>query len=301
MTFGSVQRFIDVTRDDGLSTAVTRTKAFLEIQATTLEQTYFRRPIGEPRVRTEILGSQMDLDISSSQVARQLAANGIKEPGSVTAYRDLLAALRDNNEIVHIFDVGANIGYFTLIAANVLGSTGQIYAFEPGPNNIRQLKQNIELNNYSQIDIEQIAIGAEQSTMELQLIGDSDIHQMVEVNPSTDGETIEVDVRTLDEFVDSQAVPADEPIVIKMDIEGYEGAAFEGMTDLLESDRPMYILVEIHPVDDSPREDILDALQTHGFELGMVSYDGGQTVTTDAAYDDVRHLNSNTHILAQRA
>lgn len=301
MAFGSVQRFIDVTRDDGLSTAITRTKAFLEIQTTILKQTYFHRPIGEPRVRTEILGSQMDLDVASSQVARQLAANGIKEPGSVTAYRDLLAALRNDNETVHVFDVGANIGYFALVAANVLGSTGQIYAFEPGPNNIRQLEKNIDLNNYSQINVEQAAIGAEQSTMELQLIGDSNIHQMAEVNPNTGAETIEVDVRTLDEFVDSQAIPADEPLVVKMDIEGYEGAAFEGMANLLESDRPMYILVEIHPVDDDPREEILNALETNGFELGMASYDGGQTVTTNATYDDVRHLNSNTHILAQRA
>lgn len=300
MVFSSIRRFITVSREDGFLTAIDRTKAYLGIQATILKQTYFSRPIGEKRVRKNILGSQMDLNVESSQVARQLAETGMKERGSITAYQDLLGSLRDDNETVYVVDIGANIGYFTLTAANVLGPTGRIFAFEPGPRNYSQLKNNIELNNYSQINTKQVAIGSERSIMELQLIGDSNIHQMAEINPGTGKKTIEVDVHTLDEFVESEGIPIDAPLVIKMDVEGYEGEVFEGMTDLLKSDRPIYILVELHPIDDDPRDKILNALKTNGFEIEMASYNGGQTMKKGTTYDEIRRLNSNTHILAQR-
>ena len=50
-----------------------------------------------------------------------------------------------------VVDIGSNIGYYTLIAAKILGSSGKVYAFEPEPNNYELLLKNIEVNGYTNI------------------------------------------------------------------------------------------------------------------------------------------------------
>ena len=55
-------------------------------------------------------------------------------------------------------DVGANIGYFSLLAANLVGTEGTVYAFEPEPGNHELLRKNIELNSYSNIVMIQKAV-----------------------------------------------------------------------------------------------------------------------------------------------
>lgn len=48
-----------------------------------------------------------------------------------------------------IFDIGANIGYYTLLAESLVGPEGRVFAFEPHPENYEKLKENIEVNGYT--------------------------------------------------------------------------------------------------------------------------------------------------------
>ena len=56
-----------------------------------------------------------------------------------------------------VVDVGANVGYFSLLAAELVGSSGKVYAFEPEPGNNGILQQNIEINSLSNIQVEEMA------------------------------------------------------------------------------------------------------------------------------------------------
>lgn len=50
-----------------------------------------------------------------------------------------------------VIDIGANIGYYTILAAQIVGETGKVYAFEPEPKNLTLLKKNVEHNNLTNV------------------------------------------------------------------------------------------------------------------------------------------------------
>ncbi|MBF0473725.1 MAG: FkbM family methyltransferase [Nitrospirae bacterium] len=60
-----------------------------------------------------------------------------------------------------VVDVGAYHGYFSLIAAKLVGSNGRVFAFEPYPNSICTMKYNIKLNNFSNINLSDYALYSE--------------------------------------------------------------------------------------------------------------------------------------------
>ncbi len=66
-----------------------------------------------------------------------------------------------------VLDLGANIGYFTLIAAKLVGVNGKVYAFEPDPTNFSFLKRNVEINNYKNVVCEQKAVSNENGKLKL--------------------------------------------------------------------------------------------------------------------------------------
>ncbi len=66
-----------------------------------------------------------------------------------------------------VLDLGANIGYFTLIAAKCVGANGKVYAFEPDPTNFSFLKKSVEINNYKNVICEQKAVSNENGKVKL--------------------------------------------------------------------------------------------------------------------------------------
>jgi FkbM family methyltransferase len=140
------------------------------------------------------------------------------------------------------FDLGANIGYVTLLMARNVGSAGRVYAVEPSPRNFEILKKNIEINNYTnRVDIYQMAISSSNGEAQFNLSGASNLHSFVRSVHSEH----EINVRTvtLDEFFKDKLVPN----FIKMDIEGAEVEALEGMLEILKRRQDvMKILIEVH-------------------------------------------------------
>ncbi len=66
-----------------------------------------------------------------------------------------------------VLDLGANIGYFTLIAAKCVGANGKVYAFEPDPTNFSFLKRSVEINNYKNVVCEQKAVSNKNGVVKL--------------------------------------------------------------------------------------------------------------------------------------
>lgn len=132
-----------------------------------------------------------------------------------------------------IYDVGANIGIYSIFMAS-LAPNGTTYAFEPIPDNINYLKRNITLNKMKNIRFIQSAIGNQPGKLTIYLQkGSIGTHSAVVQSK----DSIEVEVTTIDKV----AQEFGSPDLIKMDIEGFEGAALSGATKTL-SKQPILLM-----------------------------------------------------------
>jgi FkbM family methyltransferase len=159
-----------------------------------------------------------------------------------------------------IYDCGANIGYFSVILARLVGPSGHVFAFEPSPDSAECLTAAIELNEFAQLTVVPKAVwsGAEVLRFERGPEDKSLVSDHVEGvfgESSGPGSYVEIQATSLDEFVYVDGNPA--PDFIKIDIEGSEGKAIAGAIRLLTEHRPS-LLLEIHG---EPGRDVWDYLQ----------------------------------------
>jgi len=145
------------------------------------------------------------------------------------------------------YDVGANIGFTTLLLAKRVGEDGRVYAFEALPTNLERLKDNVALNDLDAnvVIVPKAVINAQKPTRFL--VGPSGGMGKAEGSLGRQGvayhETITVDGVSLDGYVYESGNPP--PQVIKMDIEGGEVLALSGMKRLLDEVHPV-LLIELH-------------------------------------------------------
>ena len=145
------------------------------------------------------------------------------------------------------YDVGANIGYISLLLARKVGLNGCVYSFEALPSNIDRLRTNVELNQLSgRIQLFQTAVIESQRPVRF-LVGPSDGMGKAEGSFGRKEyayeSSLEISGTSLDAFVYDSGNPP--PQVIKMDIEGGEVLALPGMRRLLTETQPL-LLMELH-------------------------------------------------------
>ena len=141
-----------------------------------------------------------------------------------------------------VVDVGANIGYYTLLFSRLVGDQGRVISFEPDPNNFELLSRNLADNRCDNVVPHRCAVGAEQTTLKLyRCPGNHGMHRAYESICCGDA-FVTVESVVLDQYL------ADEPRIdfLKMDIEGFEYFALQGMSRLLEQHSPT-ILIEFSP------------------------------------------------------
>lgn len=146
-----------------------------------------------------------------------------------------------------IYDVGANIGYISLLLARATGETGRVFAFEALPANQARIRANLELNGMTaRVEVVSCAV-IDHSRPVRFLVGPSNGMGKAEGSAGRQeiryGDVIEVPGIALDGFVYDTGNPA--PQLVKMDIEGGEVLALPGMQRLLAEARPL-ILLELH-------------------------------------------------------
>lgn len=145
-----------------------------------------------------------------------------------------------------VVDIGAHVGYFTLIAARSVGPEGRVYAFEPDPENYALLVRNIELNGYQNIIPIQKAVWNITGKLPLFSTGlDSGQHSLCRAGKYERASQF-VETITLDTFLEEEGLPKID--LIKMDIEGAEPVALEGMQRLLRRGDNLKLIVEFCPV-----------------------------------------------------
>ena len=167
-----------------------------------------------------------------------LIVRGTLEPPVQEALRRLLAPG------AVFYDVGANIGFFTILGARLVGPEGRVIAFEPVPACARAVARNIELNGFTHAEIREAAVGARSGSDRLLVVGEASWSHLASTGRHADvREEIDVDVVSIDELVGAGAIPP--PDVLKIDTEGAELQAIEGMRQTIVRHRPA-IVCELH-------------------------------------------------------
>lgn len=152
-----------------------------------------------------------------------------------------------------ILDVGANIGYFSLLLARLVDDDGHVWAFEPAPRNIQLLRKNVADNMYDdRISIVPQAVSNAQGTVRFYVspgaMGLSSLYENAsgyERDPlikEQDG--IDVACTTLDDWAALHAWPSVD--LIKIDVEGAEKSVFEGMLKLSSKNPDIRVIAEFN-------------------------------------------------------
>ena len=224
---------------------------------------------GTKRVIRKINGSKMFLDLTKDDgICRYLIISDIREAYITGTVK------KELHEGDIVVDIGANIGYYALLEAKLVGDKGKVYAIEPIPECINLLKENVALNNYSNVEIHQLAIGDKNGVAAMYVGKWLNRSQMKELDIYKEellGHEISTQVSTIDDFLENKPYPD----VIRMDVEGYEYQVIKGMKRTLEKQLPLKLVMEFH-FDFLGKEKSLELLRTlksTGFEIADVTYE----------------------------
>ncbi len=178
-----------------------------------------------------------------------------------------------------VLDVGANIGYYTLLFARKVGSAGKVFAFEPDPDNFQLLCRNVEANGYSNVVLVNKAVSDHSGPARLVRC---DQQRAAHHLWSHEGaaSAVEVESVALDDFFADYEGPIH---LIKMDIEGAEAMVLAGMQTLLRRCGPIRLATEFWPVGlrlaGSSAGHYLNQLARLGFHLQHIDERRGEVVT----------------------
>lgn len=177
-----------------------------------------------------------------------------------------------------VIDVGAHIGYFTLLAAKLVEHNGRVYAFEPDPDNWRTLSYNTQLNGLGNVEAIPKAVSDHGGKAELWLSKASDQHSLSRPGARPDGRgSIIVETVSLDEFLEESGWPSVD--LVKIDVEGHEPAVLSGMTRLIRRSEKLAVVMELNrdaliASGHSPLE-FLGRIQRCGLGISIVREKGG--------------------------
>lgn len=136
------------------------------------------------------------------------------------------------------YDIGANIGFHTLVLANLVGSRGRVFSFEPLPANAAQLRRNVALNGLGNVVVVEAAVSSVDGVVPFDASGaDRERGRIVESAAMT------VESLSLDLWIARTGVPA--PNAMKIDVEGAELDVLAGARETIRRSLPA-LLVEVH-------------------------------------------------------
>lgn len=202
-----------------------------------------RRLIPEERRLVYINGYKMFVHMEEYEgidgIAQQLLFQGTYEKYTTILFKRFVS------EGMNVIDIGANIGYYTLLAAKLVGERGKVFAFEPELRNYALLLKNIEVNSYKNIIPLQKAVSNKTGKAKLFLDKvESGAHSLYKAEEDAT-QDIMVDAISLDEFFKGKEYPID---IIKIDVEGAEMTVLLGMTKIVKNNDDLKIFTEFcHP------------------------------------------------------
>jgi FkbM family methyltransferase len=195
-----------------------------------------RRARGPRTVEAATVAGPLLLSRDDKIITPWVVSTGCWEAGDTALFQELL---RPGMTFV---DIGAHVGYFSLLAAPLVGETGRVLAFEPHPENFELLQANVRNRSLTNVSCYPWAVGAANGRASLYLAVDNSGDHRIE--PAEEERTrIEVPLVALD------SVPEITPPLqaVKIDIQGAEEAAVRGMERLLAASPEVFLVLEFWP------------------------------------------------------
>ena len=220
-------------------------------------------------------GAKMEVDTRDSLLAPWLLLDGLWESHVTGWMHDVL---KPGDVFV---DAGANIGYFTVLGAKLVGPGGRVVAVEAHPATVEILRRNVIINGFrDSVSVWHRAAWSEATDLKFHqrqhFAANSSVASVGSDGLSALGDTevvVEVPAVALDDLL------ADLPRVdvLKVDVEGAEVRAFAGLARTLQANRDVTVMFEWSPeqltqMGDRP-SDLLDALREHGFSFRLLEAD----------------------------
>ncbi|KKU14368.1 MAG: Methyltransferase, FkbM family [Candidatus Jorgensenbacteria bacterium GW2011_GWA2_45_9] len=154
-----------------------------------------------------------------------------------------------------VYDIGAHVGFYTLVASKLVGENGFVYAFEPLPGNVGFIMKHVRMNKCKNTFVVEKAV-TDNSGMVHFKYGDSS--STGEIN--TYGKGIEVEAMSIDDFSITNRPPA----VMKIDVEGEEAKVLTGAEKILAENSPV-IFLAIHG--ENRRVECVKILKSAGYKI----------------------------------
>jgi len=195
--------------------------------------------------------------------------------------RHFVSAIKPGDIVI---DVGANIGYFSLVAARCVGEKGRVYAFEPDPTNFSMLARNVNANGFTNVVTIRKAVCAATGTAQL-LQKKASTHSLFDHPLAPTKRSVQVGTVALDDFLSTLSHEAQQRVtLVKIDAEGAEPLILEGLTSFIRRKSALTIICELIPgfyTRDHPSRyvsapaDLVGLLRTLGFSVNIIT---GKTV-----------------------
>jgi len=197
-----------------------------------LNDEFYALGIMKPVQVTLPTGINMELD-GRDMVTQTILMAGIWEP-KVTKWVN--SSLKPGDVFV---DVGAHVGYYTLLAAKLVGESGKVVAVEPNPPTIVRLEKDIALNPFKNIIVQKVACTDKETTLKfyqapLENTGESSMNK----GNAHQGSEISVPGVPLDKIVQDLGIKRVD--MVKIDVEGAEMMVLGGMTNIISTYHPKF-------------------------------------------------------------
>jgi FkbM family methyltransferase len=190
------------------------------------------------RLAADAGGAGFACDLSD-QISREVCLTGLYEPPVTRAVQHHLPS---GGTAV---DLGANWGYFSLLAAASVGPAGTVLALEPDPRQFDALSRNVAMNGFRQVSLLQVAASAREGRVSLVGYDEGQPNRGVSriAEPAAPGRRFGVRSTSVDAL--TAACPRVD--VVKIDVEGAEDVVLDGMREGLSARRYRALLLELHP------------------------------------------------------
>lgn len=230
-----IKKFFEYTQEYGFRFAIGTVilYPFLIIKKMSEKKVFEKyKKIGSD-IDLKIMNNKMLLNTKGEGIHKDLIIHKIREPDCVKIIKNIV----DKNDV--IYDIGANIGYYSLIFSK---KAKKIYAIEPYEENLKYLKKNIKLNNKNNIHIKKIAFSSKKGKKPFYISEKCNWCSMNKNVPYLK-KKIKIDVDTLDNFSKKNKYPT----FLRMDLEGHEyEVLYEGGKGTIKKYKPK-IFLELHP------------------------------------------------------
>lgn len=235
----------------------------------------------------KIQGNLMLLDLSDEGINCELAATGVHEKNSTAQIK------KEVKQGMVVLELGANVGYYALIEAKLVGPAGKIIAIEPSPINLLMLHTNVLLNNLEdRFEFFHKAIGNKNSIEKFYVSNRGNLSSFIKRDEGRfihSIKEIDVEMQTLDSFLGDRKID-----YLRMDIEGFEWEALEGMLNLFSSTRaPKGMYIEVHSEllnhGGHSAKTFLEKLQGFGYDVSRSFYRGRNDISCSSMQELLTH------------